>query len=155
MQDKIATKLTESDREAVLEAFRTIDGKLPFLASLTADERRHLNKMGEKSVAFVRWAVEMAQDGEDFLPGAFKPEDLKLDLELHDALLPLLFKTIQLKEKLEDTLTLIGSDLFVNSLELYAAAKRHGGGQGLEGLTEVLGHRFDRSSRKPATPPAS
>ena len=66
MQNRITATLLEADRQAVLEAFTTILTKLPFLVDLSQDERRELPKMGDKSVAFVRKSVEMAQEGADY-----------------------------------------------------------------------------------------
>lgn len=146
MQNRITATLTEADRLAVLEAFKTILTKLPFLVSLTPDERRELPKMGDKSVAFVRKSVEMAQEGSDYLPGAFDAEEFKNDLALFDALLPILQKSVKLNEMLEDTMIVVGSDLYVAALEHYAAAKRNGSTGGLDELLTVLGQRFSRRS---------
>ncbi len=109
--------------------------------------------MGDKSVAFVRKSVEMAQDGSDYLPGAFDAAEFKSDLALYDALLPMLQKTSKLQELLDDTLLLIGSDLYVAALVHYAAAKRFGDTGGLDGLMGELGKRFTRKTADPVTPP--
>jgi hypothetical protein len=154
MQNRITATLSEADRQAVLEAFQTIMSKLPFLVSLTPEERRELPKMGDKSVAFVRKSVEMAQEGSDYLPGAFDAAEFKSDLAIYDALLPVLQKSTKLHEMLEDTTTVLGSDLYVAALDHYAAAKRNGSTGGLDELMSVLGQRFSRRSA-PATPPAS
>lgn len=154
MQNRITATLTEADRQAVLEAVQTIQTKLPFLISLTPDERRELPKMGDKSVAFVRKSVELAQDGKDYLPGAFDSTEFQNDLALYDSLLPILQKVTKLHEMLEDTMTEIGSDLFVAALDHYAAAKRNGSTAGLDELMTALGKRFSRRSA-PAVPPAS
>jgi hypothetical protein len=154
MQNRITATLLEADRQAVLDAFQTIMSKLPFLVSLTPDERRELPKMGDKSVAFVRKSVEMAQEGSDYLPGAFDAAEFKSDLAIYDALLPVLQKSTKLHEMLEDTMTVLGSDLYVAALDHYAAAKRNGSTGGLDQLMSVLGQRFSRRTA-PAPPPAS
>lgn len=154
MQNRITAALLEADRQAVLDAFNTILTKLPFLVSLTPDDRRELPKMGDKSFAFVRKSVEMAQEGSDYLPGAFDAAEFKSDLTIYDALLPVLQKSTKLQEMLEDTMTVIGSDLYVAALDHYASAKRNGSTGGLDELMTVLGQRFARRSA-PAKPPAS
>jgi len=132
----------------------TILTKLPFLVDLTPDERRELPKMGDKSVAFVRKSVEMAQEGSDYLPGAFDAAEFKSDLAVYDALIPFLQKATKLQELLDDTLVLVGSDLYLASLDHYSAAKRSGTTDGLDGLMGELGKRFTRRPSSP-TPPAS
>lgn len=154
MQNRINATMSEADREAVLEVFTTIQTKLPFLVSLTPEERRELPKMGDRSVAFVRKSEEMAQEGAAYLPGAFNAAEFKKDLALYDALLPIYQKAVKLHEMIEDTMMLLGSDLFVAALDHYAAAKRHGSTGGLDELMTVLGQRFTRRSTPPA-PPAS
>ncbi len=154
MQNRITATLSEADRQAVLDAFQTIQTKLPFLVSLSPEERRELPKMGDKSVAFVRKSVEMAQEGSDYLPGAFDSAEFKSDLAIYDALLPVIQKATKVQEMIEDTMTVIGSDLFVAALDHYAAAKRNGSTGGLDELMSVLGKRFSRRSTPPA-PPAS
>ena len=146
MQNRITAQLLEADRKAVLDAFTTILTKLPFLVDLTPDDRRELPKMGDKSVAFVRKSVEMAQEGADYLPGAFDAAEFKSDMALYDALIPFLQKATKLQELLDDTLVLIGSDLYV-------AAKRSGDTGGLDGLMGELGKRFTRRAPAAVIPP--
>lgn len=148
MQNRITATLPEADRQAVLDAFQTILAKLPFLVDLTPEDRRELPKMGDKSVAFVRRSVEMAQEGAAYLPGAFDAAEFKNDMALYDALVPFLQKATKLQELLDDTLVLVGSDLYVAALDHYSAAKRSGDTTGLDGLMGELGKRFTR--RAPA-----
>ena len=72
----------------------------------------------------------------------------------YDALLPFLQKATKLQELLDDTLMLVGSDLYVAALDHYSAAKRSGDTGGLDGLMGELGKRFTRRPSAP-TPPAS
>jgi hypothetical protein len=96
----------------------------------------------------------MAQEGSDYLPGAFDAAEFKTDLEAYDDLVPLLQKATKLQELLDDTLVLIGSDLYVAALDHYAAAKRSGKAGGLDELMGALGQRFARRAKTPPTPPA-
>lgn len=155
MQNRITQTISEADRQAVLEAFTTILTKLPFLVDLTPDERRELPKMGDKSVAFVRKSVEMAQEGSAYLPGAFDAAEFKSDMTLYDTLLPFLQKATKLQELLDDTLVLVGSDLYVAALDHYSAAKRSGETGGLDGLMGDLGRRFTRRTPAAGVPPVS
>jgi hypothetical protein len=156
MQNRITATLLEADRQAVLDAFATILTKLSFLVDLTPDERRELPKMGDKSVSFVRKSVEMAQEGAAYLPGAFDAAEFKSDMALYDTLVPFLQKATKLQELLDDTLVLVGSDLYVAALDHYSAAKRSGDTGGLDELMGELGKRFSRRpSAVVVTPPVS
>jgi len=153
MQNRISATVSEADRKAVLDAFTIILTKLPFLVDLTPDKRRELPKMGDKSVAFVRKSVEMAQEGAAYLPGAFDAEEFKSDMALYDTLLPFLQKATKLQELLDDTLVLVGSDLYVGALDHYAAARRSGDTGGLDALMGELGKRFTRRAPAAVLPP--
>jgi hypothetical protein len=51
-QNLISLTLTEVDHAAIADALPTLESKLTGLISLSADERRSLNKMAEKSETF-------------------------------------------------------------------------------------------------------
>jgi hypothetical protein len=52
---RISASLSQKDQEAVMEAMATIKEKLPFLIDLTANERKSLPKLGDKSRGFVKF----------------------------------------------------------------------------------------------------
>jgi hypothetical protein len=62
----ISAQLSQADRDAVMAAIATIKAKLPFLIDLSAEERKALPKMGDKSRAFVSKAMEVATQNPDF-----------------------------------------------------------------------------------------
>jgi hypothetical protein len=86
--NRISAALTQADREAVMTAILTLKSKLPFLVDLTADERKALPKMGDKSRAFVTKALEVATQNPDFLPRAFDLDEMRRDVELFEGMYP-------------------------------------------------------------------
>ena len=89
MTNRISAALTQTDREAVMDAITTIKTRLPFLIDLTADERKALPKMGDKSRAFVSKALEVATQNPDFLPRSFDLEEMRKDVQLFEAMYPI------------------------------------------------------------------
>lgn len=77
MQNKISALLSEADRAAVLDAFGVISAKLSFLVDLTPAERQELPKMGDRSLAFVRKSVEMAQGGGGLFAGRVRSGEVQ------------------------------------------------------------------------------
>ena len=67
----ISATLARKEKDAVLQAIATIKEKLPFLIDLSAEERKALPKMGDKSRAFVGKALEVATQNPEFLPRSF------------------------------------------------------------------------------------
>jgi hypothetical protein len=149
MDNRIDAALSNADKQAVLDAVQTIRTKPPFLVSLTADDRQSLPKMGDKSRTFVQQALTIAEQNDSFLPRSFDIAEMRKDVMLTESLYPILVAVTQLKELLEDTYKLAGSDAYSAALVIYSSAKRNGQGEALEGLLDTLGQRFARKSKEP------
>ncbi|MBW4476765.1 MAG: hypothetical protein KME54_07800 [Tolypothrix brevis GSE-NOS-MK-07-07A] len=152
---RISASLSQKDREAVMEAIATIKEKLPFLIDLTADERKSLPKLGDKSRGFVIKALQVATQNPDFLPRSFDVNEMRLDVELFEALYPVLLSLTQLQQLVDDTLIATGSEAYIAALAVYNYAKASGDVSGLDTVIDDLGRRFTRKSRKaqPQTSP--
>ena len=89
--------------ESVMQAIADIRGFLPFLIDLSLEERKTLARMGDKSRAFVDRAYDLAVQNPDFLPRSFSIDDMKMSVELFDAMHPLIMAIRQLLELMDDT----------------------------------------------------
>lgn len=145
--NRISASLAQADRDAVIKAIATIREKLPFLVDLTTEERRSLPKMGDKSRAFVSKALEVATQNQDFLPRSFDLEEMRRDVEMFEALYPLLLSLNQLQELMDDTYVAVGSEAYAAALLVYNYAKASGKGAGLDAVVDEMGRRFARKSR--------
>lgn len=144
----ISATLGQTDRDAVMDAIATIKAKLPFLIDLSAEERKALPKMGDKSRAFVSKALEVATQNPDFLPRSFDLSEMRKDVQLFEALYPLLLSLTQLQELVDDTCMAVGSEAYASALSVYNYAKASGQGAGLDAVVGEMGQRFARKSRK-------
>ncbi len=144
----ISATLAQTDREAVMSAVNTIKDSLPFLIDLTAEERKALPKMGDKSRAFVTKALEVATQNPDFLPRSFNLEEMRKDVQLFEAMYPIVVALTQLQELVDDTCLAAGSEAYAAALQVYNYAKASGQGGGLDGVVSELGQRFARKPRK-------
>ncbi|MBD2211008.1 hypothetical protein H6G64_36610 [Calothrix sp. FACHB-156] len=145
---QVSAKLTAADREAVMEAISTIRQKLPFLIDLSTEERKALPKLGDKSRAFVSKALEIAAQNPDFLPRSFDVDEMRRDIELFEALYPILLSLTQLQELVDDTSVAVGSEAYAAGLLVYNYAKASGKGAGLDSMVDDLGRRFARKAKK-------
>lgn len=145
---KVSARLTPADREAVMQAITTIKEKLPFLVDLTTEERKSLPKLGDKSRAFVSKALEIATQNPDFLPRSFDLDEMRRDIELFEALYPILLSLTQLQELVDDTSVAVGSEAYAAGLMVYNYAKASGKGAGLDSMVDDLGRRFARKAKK-------
>ncbi|MEH2137821.1 hypothetical protein [Nostoc sp.] len=144
----ISATLGQLERDAVLQAIATIKEKLPFLIDLSNEERKALPKMGDKSRAFVSKALEVATQNPEFLARSFDLEEMRKDVQLFEALYPVLLSLSQLQELVDDTFLAVGSEAYASALQVYTYAKASGQGAGLETVVEEMGQRFARKSRK-------
>jgi len=151
----ISAQLSQADRDAVMAAIATIKAKLPFLIDLSAEDRKALPKMGDKSRAFVSKAMEVATQNPDFLPRSFDLAELQKDVQLFEALYPVLMSLTQLHDLVDDTCLAVGSEAYAAALQVYTYAKASGQGTGLETAVEELGLRFARKTRKPKSQTAT
>ncbi|MBW4639313.1 MAG: hypothetical protein KME05_13950 [Gloeocapsa sp. UFS-A4-WI-NPMV-4B04] len=145
--NRISASLSQADRDGVMKAIATIREKLPFLVDLTTEERRSLPKMGDKSRAFVSKALEVATQNQEFLPRSFDLEEMRRDVEMFEALYPLLLSLNQLQELMDDTYVAVGSEAYAAALLVYNYAKASGKGAGLDAVVDEMGRRFARKSR--------
>ncbi|BAY48166.1 hypothetical protein SAMD00079811_57860 [Scytonema sp. HK-05] len=149
----ITASLSPEDMQQIKAALQTIQKKLPFLITLSTEERRRLFKMGDKSLAFVNNSLTAAQSNPDILPASFDLEEFVRDYQLAATLTELLIALRQLSEQVDDTLLAVGSEAMSSSLTVYGyvktAAKKT---PGLKRLAEQLGDRFKAIRNKPVKP---
>jgi hypothetical protein len=147
----ITATLSEKDIQEIKAALQTIEQKLPFLITLSVEERRKLFKMGDKSLAFVKNSLTAAQSNRDILPASFDLDEFVRDYQLAATLTELLIGLRQLSEQVDDTLMAVSSEAMTSSLTVYdyvkTAAKKT---PGLKTLAEQLGERFKAIKTKPA-----
>ncbi|WP_287129296.1 hypothetical protein [Candidatus Cyanaurora vandensis] len=77
---------------------------MPFLITLTTEERRKLYKMGDKSLAFVTKGLNAAQSNPEILPPSFSLDDYAQDCALANSLTEVLQLIAQFQEQIDDTL---------------------------------------------------
>ncbi len=149
----ITASLSPEDMQQIKAALQTIQKKLPFLITLSTEERRRLFKMGDKSLAFVNNSLTAAQSNPDILPASFDIQEFVRDYQLAATLTELLIALRQLSEQVDDTLLAVGSEAMSSSLTVYdyvkTAAKKT---PGLKRLAEQLGDRFKAIRNKPVKP---
>ncbi|MEH2236159.1 hypothetical protein [Nostoc sp.] len=146
----IAATLSPQDIQEIKAALQTVQKKMPFLITLSTEERRKLLKMGDKSLAFVNNSVTAAQSNREILPATFDVEELVRDYQLATALTELLISVQQLAEQVDDTLMAVGSEAMTSSLTVYdyvkTASKKT---PGLKTVAEQLGERFKAIKGRP------
>ena len=144
----ISYQLTSADLAAVDGALKTLEDRLASLIDLTPVQRRTLVKMGDKSEAFARKAVEVLNNNPNLLPGNFDLAELRRDLAGFDQLRSRLMRVARIHERMADSQLALGSDVMSATLEGYAFLKVAGQGEGLDAARKALAVRFSRGPQK-------
>jgi hypothetical protein len=144
---KIDSEISAADLADTLAVLESVRLKLSFLIGLTPIERRRVVKLGRKSQTFVVQALDAATQYSNLMPGCLNVEEARRDLALFEALNPILQSINQLKELVEDTQMLAGSEAYEAARVAYASIKTIGKSMGLDEVREDLGQQF-RKQRK-------
>lgn len=146
-QNLIQLTLTPEDYAAIDDALATLETRLSSLIDLSADERRSIVRMGEKSEAFCRQTLMAMDENRKLIPESVGLDDARGDLAQLDVLRSRTLRLQRLAGRCEDTTTALGSDIMSTALEGYGLLKMLGKGSGLAPLRETIASRFSRRSR--------
>lgn len=147
MAQPIDAVLTEQEAQDILAAIASIREKLPFLAGLSPAERRRLVKLGNKSQTFVEKALDVATEHSELMPRSLDDNQIEAarrDMELFEMLHPIIQSIRQLRELLEDTQMIAGSEAYATARLAYKSAKANGKGVGLDDVISDLSRQFQR-----------
>ncbi len=147
---KVSAHLSREEVERLIEKVREIRQCLPFLIQLSPEERRAGIRLGDKTIAFVEKALQIAKERKDILPPYIDVEEMERDFELYRNLGLLLREVASLLEAIEDTRMGAGSDAYATALLIYGALKQaaQSGIPGTDTLVEELAQRFPGRGRR-------
>jgi len=140
--------------EAIAEIQQHLEGiksKLPFLLSLSAEEKAALLILGNVYKPLVNKAGEAVEHYPQILSGTFNINEFKQDYALLKAFETVVRQVRDLAITVEDTNTAIGSDLLSASFEVYGEVQKHKNSvPGLAALAEEMKAFFPKKRQKVA-----
>jgi hypothetical protein len=113
------------------EELQQIDSHLTALESLlkgkcinlTPDQRKEYGRLGNRTENWVKKVVDYTTEQPSLSPVYLDKAELDKDYIARQALMPRFNKLSALNDMVDDTLSLIGSDLYINSLAYYKNLK--------------------------------
>ena len=147
-QDRISLTLPAATLTTVDNAMAALETALVQLVALETKERMRLPKMGGKSEAFCRQTLSVIAQNPQIVNPSLGLPGAQADLAALDVLRPRRQRLQRLLERMQDTETLLGSDVLATALEAYGLLKVSGKSQGLAGLRTGLGTRFKGQGRR-------
>jgi hypothetical protein len=151
----ISATVSDATIQAIKDAVASIQQKLPFLISLTPEERKAIFKTGPNSLSFVENALQAAQNNPTIFPQSFDADEFESDVDLFAALTQINTVVAQLASEIDDTRLAVGGEAMQEATQVYnyvkAAVKTS---PGLKPVADQLGERFQKAT-KSKTPPAA
>ena len=122
----------------------------PYLKALTADQRKSLFKMGDKTVATVQKVKSYLETNPEFAPAYMDKNEFLKDESVVTGLSPIANLSEQLTSDIEDTIMLAGSEALVASMLYYGIAKEAAakGVTTAKPIYEDLSQRFSKKGNK-------
>jgi hypothetical protein len=148
-QNLISLTFSDADLAKIDDALAQLEAAFAGLISLTADDRRGLTRMGDKSEPFCRQTLTLLAQNPAVVPPGYDLAEARRDLTSLDQLTPRLMRLRRLAERADDTETALRSDVMAAALAGYTLLKVSGEAQGLDALREAVGARFARSRARP------
>ena len=115
--------LSDADLTAAITKVNELKALLPPMPDLTPKERQRLSKMGTKSRGFTQLAIETAKADPGVLPQSVSLDTLLAQDELMQDLSLIQTHVADVKSKLDDALTQIGSYVYGVGRVIYAVMK--------------------------------
>lgn len=144
----IDAAVSAADLQAIKDAFALIVSKLPFLVSLTVEERRAIFKAGPDSLSFLTNAATAARDNPTIFPPSFDREGFLKDVALFGVLTEVGMESDSVSSRVDDTRLAVGGEAMQGGSQVYkyvnAASTTT---PGLKPLAEQLGERFKRAGK--------
>jgi hypothetical protein len=155
-QNLVSAALPPADKTAVQTSIQAITTKLPFLISLTNDERKGGMKLGDKSVAFIAKAISYAQANPALVPGYVNLVEIQKDYNLQKDLIDIQQWMTSLLQKIDDTQQEAGVEAFNGILAFYQAVRvaAEKDVPGARAIYEDLNQRFPGRTKTPVPPAA-
>lgn len=93
------------------------------LFNLTAEERKAMRVMGDKSIAFVQKSLEYAENNQALIPSYLDLTEAKKDFALAHDLYGILQQLNTLQRAVEDTMMVAGSEAYDAALIFYNSVR--------------------------------
>jgi hypothetical protein len=142
--NRISAVMPDEDVNLIQLSLTNIRHALPFLVTLSGQERRELPKMGPKSVGFDEKCTTYMTNRPEFVPGFVDPVEVQKDRALRAQLLRFASELETLTNSVDDTLQLVSSEIWMADLAYYQTAREaaHRGRAGAQDVYDALSTRF-------------
>jgi hypothetical protein len=123
IDNQISAVLSAESVQAILGHVAAIRELMPFLITLTADERRRLATMADKLIGFEDKAKVYMNSNPEFMPGFLPLSEVTKDRELRGPMSMIFTAVSALTYTLDDTYLKLNSEIHKGNLAYYNTVK--------------------------------
>jgi hypothetical protein len=115
-ENRISMELTTEVVNEVKALIDQIESKMPFLISLTSDERNNYPKLSRENELFVEETIRSADQHNTVLPSYINADEMSKDLELYQQLGRVMVRLTHIHNKMKDTMHIAGAEALATAL---------------------------------------
>lgn len=147
--NQITGAFTDATKTQVITKFTEIKALMPFLITLTSEERKRLKGIGNKNLSYVQKCLEAAIAFPDELKRNFDTPEFKKDVEMFNSLIGAYIACAALLELIDDSMKAAGIDSMGSSSEVYASLKTSAkSNANVKAIVAEIAERFKGQSNK-------
>ncbi len=148
----ISAVLSDADKDAAKAGIATAKSKMPFLISLSEDQKKGKRRMGQKSVEYVKLNLRGAQNFGKYIPTAtVDGDEFGKDVTLISQLWDVRVVMASLLEEIDDTIAAASIDCMKTADNVYDYLKKAAKSDAaVKALIEEIAKRYEKQSRKAA-----
>ena len=147
--NKITGTFTDAAKATVITKITEIKTLMPFLISLTVEDRKRLKGIGNKNLSYVQKCLEGAIAFPDELKKNFDTAEYKKDVEMFNSLVGAFTSCAALLELMDDSMKAAGIDAMASSSEVYASLKTSAkSNANVKAILAEIGERFKGQGNK-------
>ena len=125
INNKVNIQFTDEQKATIEAAIKSLKDTLtPVLVSLTADEKKSMLILGDKSLSFVNKNLMFSKQNPEFIPSYLNQTEWEIDLQSWNTLAPYNSQLTELNSLLNDTIAQCGNEAYRQSLTYYNNVKQ-------------------------------
>ena len=147
--NKITGVFTDAVKVDVIAKINEAKALMPFLITLTEEERKRHKGIGNKNLSYVQKCLEGAIAFPDELKKNFDTAEFKKDVEMFNSLIGAYIACAALLEMIDDSMKAAGIDAMGSSSEVYASLKTSAkSNANVKAIVAEIAERFKGQSNK-------
>jgi len=124
MINKVSVAIDSDRKNEIKQLTSNLGSLLPFLISLTDEERRGGMRLGINSLAFIEKALRYAEENHQFASDYVNLAEFRRDYELASDLFELMAALQSIVQKMEDTAMQAATEALPQAISFYATLGR-------------------------------